>query len=229
MIEQMLNEMSVQISMNMWLAPIVALVAGILTSLTPCSLSSIPLIIGFVGGTSDNPKKAFKLSLVFAIGAAITFTTLGIVASLAGNLIGNSSSIWYIILGIIMLLMALQTWDLIQIIPSTYLVSKNKKKGYIGALFAGILSGVFSSPCATPVLIVILAIVAGQGNLMWGIGLLLIYSIGHGVLAIFAGTSVGAVKKILTNEKFGKWNKIIKTIIGILILTIGLYMLYLGF
>ncbi len=229
MIDEALNTLSMQISQNMWLAPIIVLIAGILTSITPCSLSSIPLIIGYVGGTSNDTKKAFKLSIVFAIGAAITFTILGAIASLAGNLIGTSSSIWYIVLGVLMLLMALQTWDLINIIPSTYLVSKNKRKGYIGALIAGILSGIFSSPCATPVLIAILAMVAGSGNLLWGILLLLIYSIGHGVLAVIAGTSVGLVKKITSNQKFGIWSKVIKIIMGIGILLIGLYLLYLGF
>ncbi len=229
MIDEMLNVLSVQINQNFWIAPLLVLLAGILTSLTPCSLSSIPLIIGYVGGTSNDTKKAFRLSMVFAIGAAITFTILGVIASLAGNLIGTASSIWYIILGVLMLLMALQTWGLIEIIPSTYLVSKNKKKGYVGALIAGILSGIFSSPCATPVLIVILAIVAGSGNILWGMLLLLIYSIGHGALAIVAGTSVGFVKKITSNEKFGVWSKVIKVIMGILILIIGLYMLYLGF
>ena len=229
MIDEVLNILSVQINQNFWLAPILVLLAGIVTSLTPCSLSSIPLIIGYVGGRTENTKKGFKLSVVFAVGGAISFTILGIIASIAGNLIGRSSSIWYIILGILMLLMALQTWELIEIIPSTYLVSKNKKKGYVGALIAGILSGIFSSPCATPVLIVILAVVAGNGNILWGILLLLIYSVGHGTLAIVAGTSIGFVKKIVSNNKFGIWSKVIKIITGILILIIGLYMLYLGF
>ena len=229
MIDEILNALSVQINQSYWLAPILVLLAGILTSLTPCSLSTIPLIIGYISGGINDTKKALKLSLVFALGGAITFTILGVIASLAGSLIGTTSSIWYIILGILMLLMALQTWELIEIIPSTYLVSKNKKKGYIGALIAGILSGIFSSPCATPVLIAILTIVAGSGNILWGMLLLLIYSIGHGTLAVVAGTSVGFVKKMVSNKKFGMWSKVIKIITGILILIIGLYMLYLGF
>ena len=38
---------------NMWLAPLLALLAGVLTSITPCSLSSVPLIIGYVGGVGE--------------------------------------------------------------------------------------------------------------------------------------------------------------------------------
>jgi len=229
MTNEWLESLSILIQNNAWLAPLMALLAGIITSITPCALSSVPLIIGYVGGTSNNePKKAFRLSLVFAAGMAVTFTILGTMAALAGNLIGTSASWWYIALGVLMVLMALQTFEIINIIPSTYLVSKNKRKGYIGALLTGILGGVFSSPCATPVLIVLLAIVAKQGNLLGGILLLLLYSIGHSILVIVAGTSIGWVKKITTNPKYGKTSQIIKIVMGIVILLIAFYMFYLG-
>jgi cytochrome c biogenesis protein CcdA len=228
--DSILEQLSKLIKESMWLAPVLALAAGILTSVTPCSLSSIPLIIGFVGGTGQkDTKNAFKLSLTFALGSALTFTTLGVIASIAGKLMGTSAGWWYIILGILMVLMALQTWEIFEIIPSSYLVSKNTKKGYIGALIAGILGGVFSSPCSTPVLIALLAIVAGKGNIIWGIVLLLIYSIGHGILAVVAGTSVGLVQKLIKNEKYGKLSTVLKIAMGIIILAIGFYMFYLGF
>ncbi len=228
--DAILEQLSELIKESMWLAPVLALLAGILTSVTPCSLSSIPLVIGFVGGTGQkDTKKAFKLSLTFALGSAITFTVLGTVASLMGNLIGTSARWWYVVLGILMVLMALQTWEIFNFIPSTYLLSKNKRRGYIGALIGGILGGIFSSPCSTPVLIALLAIVAGSGNIVWGILLLLIYSLGHSILVIIAGTSVGFVQKLSQSDKYGKASKIMKIFMGILILLIGLYMFYLGF
>jgi cytochrome c biogenesis protein CcdA len=227
---ELLESLSKMITESGWLAPVLALVAGILTSVTPCSLSSIPLIVGYVGGVGQrDTKKAFWLSITFAGGAAVTFTALGVFASLAGKLMGNSASWWYIILGILMVLMALQTWGVFEIIPSSYLISKSKKKGYIGAFIAGILGGIFSSPCSTPVLIALLAIVAGKGSILWGILLLLLYSIGHGILAVVAGTSIGFVQKLSASEKYGKASTILKIIMGSLILLIGLYMFYLGF
>ncbi len=241
MINEWLNILSVAIQASPWLAPLLALLAGILTSITPCSLSSVPLVISYVGGTAggstdgsnscektNNTKRALGLSLTFALGSAITFTVLGIIASLAGSLIGNSAKWWYLFLGVLMTLMALQTWEIFEIIPSTHLLSKNKKRGYIGALLAGILGGVFSSACATPVLIALLLVVAESGNMLWGILLLLLYSIGHGALAVVAGTSVGFVKRLSTTGN-GRWGRIAKLILGALILAIGLYMFYLGF
>ena len=229
MIDSWLNTLSTLIAESMWLAPVLALLAGVLTSFTPCSLSSIPLVIGFVGGTGTEPKKAFRLSVMFAVGSAVTFTILGTLASLAGKLVGTSASWWYLALGILMVLMALQTWDIFNFIPSTYLLSKSTRRGYAGALIAGILGGIFSSPCATPVLIALLAIVAGKGNVAWGMLLLLLYSIGHGVLTIFAGTSVGFVRSMTQNEKYGKASQWMKWIMGAVILLIGFYMFYLAF
>lgn len=215
---------------NMWLAPLLALLAGILTSVTPCSLSSVPLIIGYVGGVGEkNTKKAFAYSAVFSFGTAVTFVTLGIVATSAGKLMGTSSPVWYIILGVLMVLMALQTWEVFSFIPSINLISKSKKRGFIGAFLAGILGGIFSSPCSTPVLIALLAIVAGEGNLIWGILLMLLYSIGHSALVMVAGTSIGFVQKINNSEKYKKAAVILKIVMGAAILLIGFYMFWLAF
>ena len=214
----------------MWLAPLLALLAGILTSVTPCSLSSVPLIIGYVGGVGEkNTKKAFAYSAVFSFGTAVTFVTLGIVATSAGKLMGTSSPVWYIILGVLMVLMALQTWEVFSFIPSINLISKSKKRGFIGAFLAGILGGIFSSPCSTPVLIALLAIVAGEGNLIWGILLMLLYSIGHSALVMVAGTSIGFVQKINNSEKYKKAAVILKIVMGAAILLIGFYMFWLAF
>ncbi len=230
MINQWLETLSKLITESLWLAPLLALLAGVLTSVTPCALPVIPLVIGYVGGSKSNdPKKAFKLSLTFALGLTVTFTVLGTAASLVGKLMGASGKWWYIALGILMVLMALQTWEVYNFIPSTYLTDKSTRKGYIGAFIAGILGGVFSSPCATPVLVVLLGIAARSGNVAWGVLLLLLYSIGHGVLIVAAGTSIGLVKKVTSSEKYGLFSKILKYIMGGSILLIAFYMFYLGF
>ena len=230
MIDTWLNQIVEIIGSNPWLAPLLALLAGVLTSVTPCALSSIPLIIGYVGGTGErNTKKAFAYSAVFSVGTAVTFVALGIIATSAGKLMGTSSPLWYLLLGVLMVLMALQTWETFNFIPSVNLISKSKKKGYVGAFLAGILGGIFSSPCSTPVLIALLAIVAGEGNLLWGILLMLLYSIGHSALVMAAGTSVGFVQKINSSEKYKTVATVLKTIMGTAILLIGLYMFWLAF
>ena len=70
----LLLQMATTISHGVWVAPFLAFVAGILTSLTPCSLSTVPLVIGYVGGyQEDHPKRAFRMSVMFAIGMTIIY------------------------------------------------------------------------------------------------------------------------------------------------------------
>lgn len=225
-----LENLSVLIQGNFWLAPLMALLAGVLTSVTPCSLSSVPLVVAYVGGTArKDPKIAFRYSLVFALGMAITFTALGATASLLGKLLNfGTSGWWYLLLGALMILMALQTWGIITIIPASYAQSKNTKKGYPGALVMGVLGGLFSSPCATPVLIALLAIVARSGKPVWGIFLLLLYSIGHSVLVIVAGTFMGLTAKISGSGRYGFFVKVINILLGLVILLAGLFLVYTG-
>lgn len=212
------------------LAPLLALMAGILTSVTPCSLSSVPLIIGYVGGTGEtNPRKAFAYCAVFSAGTAMTFVVLGIISTSVGRLMGTSSPIWSMALGVLMVLMALQTWEIFNFIPSVNLLSKSRRRGFVGAFLAGILGGLFSSPCSTPVLIALLAIVAGEGNMLWGILLMLLYSVGHSALVMVAGTSVGFVQKINSSETYNRAAKIVKLLMGMVILLIGLYMFWIAF
>ncbi len=229
-INEWLSTLSSTISANLWLAPLLALLAGVLTSLTPCSLSSVPLVIGFVGGTGQrDTRKAFLLSATFAAGMAVSFTSLGVAASFFGRFLTGTGSWWYIILGILMLLMALQTWEIFNFIPSTNALSKNKKRGFAGAFLAGILGGLFASPCSTPVLVVLLAFVAKEGKILLGIVLLLLYSLGNSSLVLVAGTSVGFVKKLSSSEGYGKVSLALRIIMGAVIALIGLYMFYLAF
>lgn len=225
-----LNQIAHAIAEDFWLAPLLALLAGVLTSFTPCSLSSVPLVIGYVGGSgSRDAKKAFSYSVIFAVGTAITFLTLGLIASSAGKLMGNSSPVWYGFLGTLMVLMALQTWGVIHLIPSANLLSKSRRRGWIGAFLAGILTGIFASPCSTPVLIALLGMIAGKGSLAWGILLMLLYSLGHSALVIVAGTSVGFVQKISGSDACGKAGTVMTAVMGALILAVGFYMFWLAF
>ncbi len=227
-----LNTLSQALTTNVWLGPLIALVAGVLTSLMPCSLSSIPLVIGYVSGSAGanaDRRKPLKLSLVFALGLTLAFTALGMLAASMGFLMGSMTRWWYLALGILMILMALQTWELFNIIPSSYLVSRASKTGYVGALSAGALAGLFSSPCSTPVLIALLAMVASQGQILRGVVLLLFYAAGHSVLSVVAGTSAGFVKSLSAKHQFGRFSKALRLVLGALILGMGLYLLYLSF
>lgn len=227
--ENILSNFGQVMSQNIWLAFVMALVAGLISSFSPCVLSAIPLVIGYVGGyAGDSKKKAFKYSLFFCIGLTMTFTALGATSAILGRLMTGTGKWWYLVLGVIMVLVALQMFGIFNFTPQTCAVP-TKRKGLLGAFFLGILGGILSSPCATPVLVAILAFVAGQGNILLGVALLAVYAIGHCALILIAGTSIGFVQKLVVNPRTERIGKILKIGFGMLVLVLAMYLFYIGF
>lgn len=229
---EMLNMLAEGIQKTMWLAPLLALVAGVITSLTPCSLSSVPMVIAYIGGSAeDDSKKAFKLSLTMALGLAITFLIFGSLASVLGHFMHHIGFWWYAFLGVLMMVMALQLWGVIHILPEHHHCGSPKvsKKGYAGAFLAGMLSGAMASHCSTPVMIALLAMAARAESTVWGIFLLAAFALGHSVLLVVAGTSYSVVEKWMYDPKYARVSKTLRSVTGVLILVIGASMFYLAF
>lgn len=225
----LINNFSAFLSDNIWLAVITAFLAGIVSSFSPCVLSSIPLIVGYVGGYAGKDKKlAYRYSLIFCLGIIITFILLGIASALLGKLFTGAGRWWYVILGAIMLLVGLQLIGVIELGNNSCRVP-NKRKGIAGAFFLGILGGILSSPCSTPILAAILAFVASKGNILLGVIMLFLYSLGHCILVFMAGTSVGLVEYISNSDKTKRIGRILKITLALLIFMAGFYLLYLGF
>ena len=212
-----------------WIAPFLAFLAGILTSVSPCSLSVLPLIIGYVGGSDVKGLRAFGISLTFAFGTAITLTLLGTLAALAGSALFGIGSWWYLIAGVLMVLMALQIWEVCTFIQPTAFLSKSKARGYTGALLAGLLGGLFASSCATPVLMALLTVVISQDNLLWGVLLLFCYALGNGLLIVIMGTSLGAVQQMKQTKTYAAFTRISRIVMGFVVLLLGLWFFYMGF
>ena len=212
-----------------WIAPFLAFFAGVLTSVSPCSLSVLPLIIGYVGGSDVKGLRAFGISLTFAFGTAITLTVLGTLAALAGSALSGIGSWWYLAAGVLMVLMALQIWEVYTFIQPAAFLSKRKARGYTGALLAGLLGGLFASSCATPVLMALLTVVISHDNLLWGVVLLFCYALGNGLLIVIMGTSLGAVQQMKQSKNYAAFTRISRIVMGFVVLLLGLWFFYMGF
>lgn len=216
------------ISNNLWFAFPLALFAGIISSFSPCVLSSLPLIVGYVQGNAEKDrKKSILFSMFFCLGLILTFTALGTISALIGRIVAGTGTWWYIFLGIIMLVVGLELIGVINIMPRVCKIPGNKN-GIMGAFLLGILGGALSSPCATPVLVAILTFVAAQSNVILGALLLFIYSIGHCALIFLAGASIGLVQKLADSPTTQKVGKLLKIILGIVILLIGFFLFYIS-
>ncbi len=202
-------------------------VAGVISSASPCVLATIPLVIGFVGGYADGDRRrAFLYSLSFVCGLSVTFTALGMAAGLFGTLFGTVGGGWYLAVGLLVLVMGGQMMGFYAIPWPVRLRYRPKQGGLIGAFLLGLFFGVVSSPCATPVLVVILSFVATQGEVPYGAALLFVYAIGHCLLMLAAGTSIGVVESFAKRKGIAHLSAWTRRTGGLLVALVGGYLVW---
>lgn len=228
MLSSLLANVEKLITTQPLLAVPVVFVGGLVTALNPCVLASIPLAIGFVGGYAAGRSKSYALLLaVFLfLGIAAAFTALGMVASLAGTLFGTTSKFWPILITVVCLVMGGQ----ILLFPNFEIPMPRgfapKTGGIVGAFLLGALTGVIATPCAMPVLAVVLTYVASKGNILYGGVLLFTYALGHSLLVLVAGSSMGIAEAMVNSKGLKKASVILKKASGVLLLLVAVYFLY---
>lgn len=210
------------------LAVPVVFLGGLATALNPCVLASIPLAIGFVGGYAKGRSRGYALllALFLFLGIAAAFTALGMVASLAGTLFGTTSEFWPILIIAVCVVMGSQ----ILFFPTFELPLPRgitpKAGGIVGAFLLGALTGVIATPCAMPVLAVILSYVASKGNVLYGGLLLFTYALGHSVLVLVAGSSMGIAEAMVNSKGLKRASTVLRKASGVLLLLVAAYFVY---
>ncbi|HEY6837568.1 MAG TPA: cytochrome c biogenesis protein CcdA [Geobacteraceae bacterium] len=201
--------------------------AGVLSSASPCVLATIPLVVGLVGGAAHGDRrKAFRYSLSFIVGLSLTFTAFGAAAGLLGTMFGTLGGWWYVTAGVVALVMGGQLAGLYRIPLPVKREFKPKRGGVIGAFLLGLFFGVVSSPCATPVLVVLLTFVATKGKVLYGVSLLFCYAIGHCLLMLAAGTFTGFVEAFVTARGVVNVSTWIRRLSGGIVAAVGVRLMW---
>lgn len=202
---------------------------GVIATASPCILASIPLVIGLVGGYAGGSRQqAFYYSLTFVVGLAAVMTVLGAVAALAGTMFGQVGNYFYFLVAAILMAMGLQLTGILKLN-----LNRNsgrwlpRRTGLLGALLLGALFGLVLSPCASPILAVILTMAAVQGQVAYGSSLLFFYALGQGTLIIVAGTFTGAINEFL-QSRGARAGAALQQLAGFLIFFAGTYILWQG-
>ena len=197
--------------------------AGLLTSLTPCMLSMLPITIGYIGGYESQGRwQAATQSSWFALGLATTLALLGIIATTIGKVYGQIGLGLPIVVSLIAILMGL---NLLEIVPlrfpslgATEWITDELPHA-LRSYLLGLTFGLVASPCSTPVLATLLAWVATTQDLLLGAGLLLAYALGYVAPLVLAGTFTASIKKLLELRRWSGW---INPVSGTLLVLFGI-------
>jgi cytochrome c biogenesis protein CcdA len=213
------------IASSTWLAPAAAFGGGVLTALNPCVLATVPLIIGVVGGYAQGEgawKRSLGFSFFFVVGFALELTVLFSVSAAAAPYL--SGRYWKYVIAAICGLLGLHLLFDFQIPALGNMPSVGKWGGIVGVMILGFLFGLVSMPCSGPVLMLLASLVPEIGVPKAGT-LLFLYGLGHSILILIAGVSVGTVQALADSKGMNKAVAVIKKVAGILILGVGIYFL----
>ena len=198
---------------------------GLLTSFGPCSLSLLPITVAYLAGFKNN-QNPFQRTTSFCSGIVISLVILGILSGFLGRIYGQLPSFFSIFISFLAITMGLNLLGILKFsFPSgpDPEMWKNQVPPALAPVSAGLAFGLASSPCTTPVLAVLLAWVAKQGNPLNGTIILGSFAIGQIVPLFVAGTFAASIPKLLSFKRIGKW---IPPISGVILLTVGLLSLF---
>lgn len=205
-------------------------IAGVL--LSPCHLSGIPLVVGFINSQDEIiTKRTFTISLVFGIGILITIALIGIITAIAGRLIGDIGSVGNYIVAVVFFVIGLYLMDIIKLPLEGAGIKPTKFKGILAALILGLLFGIGLGPCTFAFMAPVLGVVfqVSKTNIIYSVMLLSAFGIGHILVIVAAGTLTKKVQQYLNWTEKSNAAIYIKRFCGLLVIFGGIYMIYNSF
>lgn len=203
-------------------------IGGLVASLSPCSLAMVPIIVGYVGGYSENkPAKTLAQMLFFVLGTAIVFSIIGIICAISGKVFVSFAGGYFgIILAGIILVMGLKLVGILDFELPVLIKEMPKNNGTNTFLYPIILGAVFAlagTPCSTPILAGIMAFASLSASIGQAIIMLFLFSLGQGLILILAGFLTSHLKNMKGFYKFSDW---LLKISGWLLVVAALYLYY---
>ena len=199
---------------------------GIASFISPCLLPMVPIYISYFIGENNDNKKVILNSVGFVLGFTTVFLILSIFASSLGTILSSNIKYIKILFGIVIILFGLNYMGVLKIGFLNKTKSKNmdmKNFNFFKAMLFGILFSISWTPCIGTFLSSALLLIAKGQDMLKGIIMMLLYSIGLGIPFIISAILIEKLKKVFDFIK--KHYDIIKKISGIILIVAGIYII----
>ncbi|UWR23878.1 cytochrome c biogenesis CcdA family protein [Sulfitobacter sp. S190] len=212
----------------------VALVAGVISFLSPCVLPIVPPYLAYMSGVSLNDmsseatarRRAFVAALFFVLGLSTVFLILGFTASAFGAFFLQNQTLFAQISGVVVIIFGLHFLGIFRIPfldQEARLDAGDKGGSSFGAYILGLAFAFGWTPCIGPQLGAILSLAASEASVTRGTLLLGIYALGLGIPFLLAAMFISRATEVMNRLK--RHMKLIERVMGVLLVIVGLALL----
>jgi cytochrome c-type biogenesis protein len=230
MIGKVFTLLSVAVQGNVPVAIVASFLWGVVSILlSPCHLSSIPLVVGFIDQQGRiSTKRAFAVSALFSVGILISIAVVGAVTAAAGRMMGDIGKYGNYFVAVVFFLVGLHLVGVVPVPWSGPSSIKTKRRGLVAALMLGLVFGIALGPCTFAYMAPILSIVFSLAGVavLYGLLLLLAYGVGHCSVIVLAGTFTEIVQRYLNWSEASIGVTVVKQVCGVLVILGGVYLIY---
>ena len=205
--------------------------AGSITAVAPCSLISVPLMVGSAVAMNkdlEGRKRVlytYAFATLFALGVMLSFSILGYIVAKFGGFFSIAPMWAYVVAALLSVLIGLDAWGIFGEVNKSSIMAHLIKYRLFGGFLIGIIFGLVSTPCASAPLIAIVT-VAANGGYVYAYGLILTFALGHSLLLLAAGVSVGFTQSITSNSTLAKFSTYLNKGFALVLIAFGIYFAY---
>ncbi|MGA8890443.1 MAG: cytochrome c biogenesis protein CcdA [Anaeromyxobacteraceae bacterium] len=208
-----------------------ALLWGVLSVvLSPCHLSSVPLVVAYMNGGTEFPtgRRALLISTSFAVGILGSIAVIGVVTAAAGRMAGDVGRWGTFGLAAVFFAVGLHLLGVLPLPTWTTPMARTGRRGPAGALVLGLVFGAALGPCTFAFMAPLLGLAfrSGAGEAAYGVLLVAAYGLGHGAAIVAAGASAGSVQRWLAWKKGERAARVLRAAAGLTVIAGGIYFLY---
>jgi len=205
---------------------LIVLLGGLALNLTPCVYPLIGVTIAYFGNQGGGPRRVLILAILFVLGIAIMFSSVGVAVALSGGLFGAAMQNPYVLSAVaaMMLVLAASSFGFFVIQPPQFMAqwAGAARPGYAGSFLMGLGMGVVAAPCIGPIVLGLLLMVERSGSPVFGFALFFTLAIGLGLPYIGLAMVAGSIRRL---PRSGEWLAWVEQLFGFILVGLAIYFL----